>query len=135
VANAVREATLFFGLLSVGFFVAGCRSDPPPPAADASVGIVTLLIQSDDGSVHSIEVDDVADGSTLESVMSSVEQIPVEMSGSGLNAFVESIGGISTDSSQGWTFKIDGEFANQGIGQTVLHPPTTVQWSFGEFEM
>lgn len=131
----MREVSLFFGLLSVVLLVAGCQSEPPPPASDASVGVVTLLIQSDDGSVNSIEVGDVADGATLESVMRSVDRIPVEMSGRGSTSFVESIGGITTDSSQGWTFKVDGEFANEGIGQTVLHPPTTVQWSFGEFEI
>lgn len=115
--------------------VIGCQSSPPPPVADAAVGVVTIQITNGDGAPQSIEIADVADGATLESVMRSIEDIPIELSGSGSTAFVSSIGDVKTDASQGWTFKVDGEFANQGIGLTVLHPPTTIQWSFGEFEM
>lgn len=131
----MRFALSFVPCLLFGLAIAGCSTAPVPPAADAAVGIVTILFQLDDGSVNTIEVMGVAEGTTLESVMASVDQVPIEMSGSGTTAFVQSIGGITTDASQGWTFIVDGEFANQGIGQTVLHPPTTVQWSFGEFEM
>ena len=134
-ANEVRDLPVLSGLMFVLVFVVGCESVPPSPAENARTGVVTMLIQSDDGSINSIELDDVADGATLESVMRSLDEIPVEISGSGSSSFVESIGGISTDSSEGWTFKVDGEFANQGIGQTVLHPPTTIRWTFGEFEM
>ena len=123
-------SSLLIGLISLG-----CHSDPPPPSADAALGVVTLEVQSLDGTAETIEIADVADGATLESVMRSVGQTSIELSGGGATAFVHSIGGIETDASQGWTFKVDGEFANQGIGQTVLHPPTTIQWTFGEFEM
>jgi hypothetical protein len=30
----------------------------------------------------------------------------------------------------GWTFKVDGKLANQGIGSTTLTPPTTITWSY-----
>nr|WP_286177754.1 DUF4430 domain-containing protein [Rhodopirellula sp. JC639] len=113
----------------------GCSRTPPPPAADANVGVVTVEILSGDTDKRSIQVPDVADGATLESVMRMVEEVPVSVSGSGTTAFVDSIGDVQTDATQGWTFKVDGEFANQGIGQTVLHPPTTVTWSYGAFEM
>ncbi|QEF97241.1 hypothetical protein Mal15_12800 [Stieleria maiorica] len=122
------------GLL-ITFIAVGCDRTPPPPAADANVGVVTIEIRSGDTDKQSIQVPDVADGATLESVMRMVDQVPVSVSGSGTTAFVDSIGDVQTDATQGWTFKVDGEFANQGIGQTVLHPPTTVTWSYGAFEM
>ncbi|PAY16710.1 hypothetical protein CKO51_25050 [Rhodopirellula sp. SM50] len=118
----------------VGLVAVGCGQTPPPPAADAAVGVVTIEIQSADAATQSIQVPDIADGTTLETVMRMVEQVPVSVSGSGSTAFVDSIGDVKTDASQGWTFKVDGAFANQGIGQTVLHPPTTVTWSYGTFE-
>ncbi|WP_419580439.1 DUF4430 domain-containing protein [Stieleria magnilauensis] len=120
--------------LLIGLVAVGCGQTPPPPGSDAAVGVVTLEIQSADAATQSIQVPDVADGTTLETVMRMVEQVPVSVSGSGSTAFVDSIGDIKTDASQGWTFKVDGAFANQGIGQTVLHPPTTVTWSYGTFE-
>ncbi|MCA9138258.1 MAG: DUF4430 domain-containing protein [Planctomycetales bacterium] len=112
----------------------GCESTPPPPVAGAPVGVVTLEFNSD-GTSTSVQVPGVADGATLESVMRSVDQIAIELSGSGTTAFVQSIGNTKMEADKGWTFKVDGEFANQGIGQTVLHPPTTVQWTYGEFQM
>ena len=113
----------------------GCQSRPEPPAVDAEVGTVTVVI--DDGGEEPIKVtvDNVPVGETLETVMRSIKEVPIELSGSGTTAFVDSIGEQKTDATKGWTFTVDGEFANQGIGQTVLHPPTTVDWSFGEFEM
>jgi hypothetical protein len=97
--------------------------------------VVTIEIQTEDGSVETLEIADVAYGTTLETVMRSVDQVHVDLSGSGTTAFVRSIGEVEMDAREGWTFKVDGEFANQGIGRTVLHPPTTVRWSFGQFEM
>lgn len=122
----------------------GCNNSPPPPAPGATTGAVIIEIESGDGETAdsadepklvTIEIPDVPDGATLEFVMKMIDQIPVELHGSGSTAFVHSIGDTKTDTSQGWTFKVDGAFANQGIGQTVLHPPTTVRWSFGTFEM
>ena len=65
--------------------------------------------------------------------MRSIKDVPVKVDGSGTTAFVDKIGERATDSTDGWTFKVDGEFANQGIGGTVLTPPTTVTWSFGAY--
>lgn len=123
--------TLF---LIIGMTLIGCDSAPPAVEVDAPSGEVSLEFNLD-GQTTLIKVPDVADGATLESVMRAVDSVAIELSGSGSTAFVQSIGEIEMDASQGWTFKVDGEFANQGIGQTILHPPTTVQWSFGEFEL
>lgn len=95
-----------------------------------AVGVVTFVIH-DGESVIEFKVDDVPDGTTLESVMRQVEDVPISIRGSGVTAFVDQIGDTGTGSSEGWTYKVDGEFAHRGIGETTLSPPTTVQWSYG----
>ena len=122
-------------LLSLVFFL-GCHSSTPvatPSATTGSeTGTVILEIQwPDQADKQILEINDVADGATLESVMKDLDDPDVEISGSGTTAFVQSIGDTSTGAADGWTFKVDGEFANQGIGSTQLYPPTTVSWSFG----
>ncbi|WP_161604331.1 DUF4430 domain-containing protein [Roseiconus nitratireducens] len=114
---------------------AGCESPPPTPPADAATGIVAVEILQEDAPPRRLEIPDVADGTTLAAVMQSISEVPIEISGSGSTAFVQSIGDRTTEGTKGWTFKIDGQFVNRGVGQTTLHPPTTVQWSYGEFEM
>ncbi|MFK8111174.1 MAG: DUF4430 domain-containing protein [Rubripirellula sp.] len=101
-----------------------------PPNGAASSGTVTVQVEVGD-QTQTFEVPDVADGTTLEAVMQAIEEIPITMHGSGVTAFVEAIDGKSTTGDQGWTFKIDDKFANQGVGSTALTPPTTVTWSYG----
>ena len=64
--------------------------------------------------------------------MQSIEGMPVGIHGSGITAFIHSIGGKSTSGTEGWTYKVDGQFANEGIGSTELSPPATITWEFGE---
>ena len=64
--------------------------------------------------------------------MRSIDQVPIKMRGSGQSAFVEGIGDQSNTGSMAWTFKVDGEFANQGVGSTTLRPPVTITWSYGD---
>jgi len=117
---------------------AGCTpQDTSTTARDdvtsSDTGTVTLKIQINEESPTVIDVPEVSDGATLETVMRSLDDIDIGISGSGTTAFVNSIQGKETSADKGWTFQIDGEHANQGIGTTVLHPPTTVEWSFGSF--
>ena len=56
-----------------------------------------------------------------------------QIRGSGETAFIESIGGIEPSDGEGWLFKVDGEFAMQGVGSTKLTPPSKVRWSLGTF--
>lgn len=121
---------ILFAALAVG-----CDRTPPMPSADAPTGTVTVIIEFEDADSTTLSLENIADGSTLETVMRTITDLPMEISGAGQSAFVQSIAEVATDASQGWTFKVDGEFANQGMGVTVLHPPTTVTWSYGEFDM
>jgi hypothetical protein len=114
--------------------LAGCGEQATTVDPSAPTGTVILTIQLPDQEARVVKVANVAEGDTLESVMRSVEEVPIEITGSGSTAFVKSIDGLATGSSEGWTFRVDGEFAEQGIGATHLNPPTEVTWTFGEYE-
>jgi hypothetical protein len=124
-------ARLGTALLLIGCI--GCGSAPPPPAVDAARATVTLEFNLGD-EVKTIDVPDVADGTTLETVLRGVDEIAITLHGSGNTAFVQAIGDTATDASQGWTYKVDGQWSATGVGTTVLHPPTTVSWAFGDWE-
>ncbi len=131
-----------FSLPAVGLFVfclllVGCDRVSNQPAVTDQVapvnsganhsGVVTLQIDLGN-TVRRIMVNDVADGTTLESVMRSIDSLDVKITGSGTTAFVHQINGRSASGSQGWTFTVDGQRASKGAGTTKLHPPTTVKW-------
>ena len=114
--------------------VAGCNGKPAV-VNGRSTGTVDISIVVDGETRFSIHELEVVDGTSLETVMRSTDKCPIEISGRGSTAFVKSIDGIKNGGSKGWTFKVDGEFAQRGIGHTSLHPPTKIEWSYGEFEM
>ena len=129
------------GLVLLCFLLvsAGCDSGPAeiPPEAQVpgdkplETGTVTLQIQGS-GEPLTIEIAEVLTGATLEQVMRSVTQIPVSIRGSGITAFVDGIGDRSASGTEGWVFRVDGVHANQGVGSTVLTPPVTVTWVYGD---
>ncbi|MEP0426601.1 DUF4430 domain-containing protein [Rhodopirellula bahusiensis] len=139
-ASGGRFRALFCVLLgSVSLSVAGCGGSTapvqPPVIEDyVSTGEVTLEFVIDDETTKSYVVDNVATGSTLESLMRNLSSPKMEIGGEGATAFVNSIDGISTDATRGWTYTIDGEFATTGIGTTELNPPTKVVWKFTTLE-
>ncbi len=109
--------------------VAGCSPQTATIEPDAPTGTVTVEVAiADEVKVWSIE--DVAAGTTLENVLRSADDFPIEISGSGTTAFVSSIAGKSTSASEGWTYTIDGRHAPAGIGTTAITPPATVRWKF-----
>jgi Domain of unknown function (DUF4430) len=126
----------------VALLLAGCNSQYipiPAPAVPATAtttptgtsGVVTVEFQIN-GETKTVKVADVAEGATVEAVMQSIEGIPIELHGSGVTAFIHSIAGKSTSGTEGWTYKVNGQFANEGIGSTTLTPPATITWEFGE---
>ncbi|MEO1526421.1 MAG: DUF4430 domain-containing protein [Planctomycetota bacterium] len=124
--------TPLFGVL-LALLVLGCQNSTDV-TVDRGVGTVTVQFVTDGSEPLEVQVPDVAVGETLESVMRKIEDRQIEISGAGTTAFLQSIDGVGNEGSKGWTFKVDGEFATQGIGKTTLSPPTTVEWSYGEFE-
>lgn len=113
----------------------GCRNDAAPEAASPTpeaTGTVTLEFELE-GEQKSVTIENVASGTSLEEVMRRVESPEIEMSGSGTTAFVSRIGELDTGGREGWTFKVDGKFSPTGVGATMLNPPTTVSWRYGDF--
>jgi hypothetical protein len=138
-----------YPLYLIGFvLLAGCGKAAPPATVDSvgrnepiathdadesgtkAIGTVTFEI-NDGEHVESFEIENVREGATLESVMRRIDQVPISIRGSGVTAFVDKIGDTKTSGSEGWVYRVDGEFATRGIGETHLSPPATVQWSFG----
>ena len=109
----------------------GCNRSPT--TIDAEVGTVTIEIRKAD-SARVIEVENAATGSTLEQVMRSIDEVPMDIRGRGLTAFVNEIDGLATSQSEGWTYRIDDEYVGEGIGSVTLTPPTKVVWQFGAWE-
>ena len=130
---AAISLSVFFTLLLLGCNRSSDVAREDEDAAQQVAGTVTIRIVSDEKDVVEIEIPDVASGESLENVMRQIKECPIEISGSGETAFVQSIDGLDTEGGQGWTFQVDGEFANQGVGKTLLSPPTTVEWSYGGF--
>ena len=119
------------GIVFICLLYGGCR--PAPVTVDAGVGTVTFEIHKANES-RVITLENVAVGTTLETVMRSIDEIPIEISGSGITAFVNEIDGLKTTRTDGWTYRIDGEYVSQGIGSISLSPPTKVEWRFGSWD-
>lgn len=103
----------------------------PSDSSDRKTGTVRFEFTVD-GQTKTLEVEDVAEGTTLETVMRGIKEPAVKMRGSASTAFVESIGENATTGTEGWVFEVDGEFANEGVGSIELQPPATISWTYGE---
>ncbi|TWT74229.1 DUF4430 domain-containing protein [Allorhodopirellula solitaria] len=132
----------------------GCRVESPPETAESTqsssgstetvasdsspASTATVVVEIDkpggDGEAEFRQSFDVAAGTTLEEVMRKIDEPEVVITGSGVTAFVQSMDGIETDASRGWTFKVDDEFSSVGIGSVNLTPPQTVRWQFTTLE-
>ena len=125
-------------VVAVTFLFASCDRPAEPRAAgpEVAAGPVTVKIslQEFDRDDVVIRVEDVEDGTTVEALMRSLPDVRVKIRGSGTTAFVDSLAGVDTGPSSGWTYQVDGEFVNRGIGVTRLEPPATVSWSFKGWE-
>ncbi len=140
----------------LGLSLAGCRPNASAPnaadsnapgsnATDTSQSVadarladgktidIVVVIQAPN-SKHEFTLSGVKSGETVEALMRSIDEVPVEITGSGVTAFVNEIDGVSTSGSEGWTYKIDGAHAEQGIGSTTLTTSGTITWTFGSYE-
>lgn len=120
-------------MLMVGVLLSsGCSTAPPAPTQIATEP-VTLEIQSGTKK-ESVLIEGLPLGCTVEDVMRSAQQqgLDIEMSGSGTTAFISAINGESGSGTQGWLFKVDGEYSDRGIGTTELDPPATITWVFDD---
>jgi hypothetical protein len=126
------RAVCLLALLAIG---CGQTETSQPSDVQAVRGPITVEIETPSGQIKRLTAPDVAAGTSVESLMRSLEEVEVAIRGSGTTAFVQSLDGTATGTGKGWTFTIDGEFAMKGIGQTELEPPATIRWSYGEFSV
>ena len=119
-------------VLTVSLWVTGCSSSTAPidrsGATDVPSGTVTVVIDMGDQTIER-EIEAVPAGTTVAQVMAEITDPPVEMTGSGSMTFVNSIGELGIAGGKGWTFSVDGQRANQGVGSYVLSPPARVEWT------
>lgn len=122
-------------------FAVGCDSNrvSPPTSGDAvQTGTVDfeVVISGEGAEPIQFEVPEVAEGTTLESVMRAIdpEVLSLEISGSGLTAFVVSINEQTGGNQSGWVYTVDGENPEVGIGGFELNPPTSVRWKIASFD-
>lgn len=130
-------------VLCVGFsclIASGC-SRPGTPVEEATVaelapsqvGTITVVFKLPEGELRR-EIESVASGTSIAEVMAKIEDPKIEMTGSGAMTFVKSIGELGTTDGEGWSFRVDGNWADRGIGAYKLTPPATVQWTHGTFD-
>ncbi len=120
--------------LALAVCVSGCSRStaPQPEALAAEPGIVTVVIEIGGQQIRR-EVEQVQPGTTIADVMSRIEEPAIKIIGSGSTAFVDSIGELGTTAGLGWTFRVNGEWADRGVGDYALEPPAEIRWSHGTF--
>jgi len=133
-----RPLSLLVGLWLCGWlaWAGGCSSTVSPPTVPRTTepGPVTVVIEL--GSEQkSQRFEEVQPGTTIAELMAQIEDPPIRLTGSGSMAFVESIGELGTDRGLGWTFRVNGEWADRGIGAFPLEPPAEIRWTHGAFEL
>ena len=114
---------------SVSTSVATAAEPMPVPVGQQ----VAIVVEGPSGRKVQV-ISDVASDTSLEAVMRQADELNVVLTGSGTTAFVHQIGDVQTGLREGWTYKVDGDFAKVGIGQFLLKPPALVQWTYGKME-
>ena len=127
-------------LLSLGLllFFAGCKPSAEPttePSTNAipATGTVSFefVFGPDDSESVSIEMEG---GQTIFDVMKKIEQPKISITGSGAMAFVQSIRTLETAGGEGWSYSVNGQWADRSIGVYPLQPGDEIKWTHGGFE-
>lgn len=139
--NTTRVGAGLAMLICTGLLIAvGCSRQTAPvaevPAAEvpaSQAGTITVVFNLPEGKVRR-EIESVAAGTSIAELMAKIDDPKIEMTGSGAMTFVKSIGDLGTTEGKGWTFSVDGQWADRGIGAYELTPPATIQWKHGAFD-
>jgi hypothetical protein len=113
---------------------------PPPTATqdastDASAaGTVTMEFTWDNDKVTTWEIKGIQPGDTVLDAMRKVESPEIVIQGEGPNAFVSSIGELSTTAGEGWSYSVNGQWADRSVGVYKIKPGDKIVWSHGGFE-
>jgi Domain of unknown function (DUF4430) len=99
--------------------------------AQVTRGTVTIVI--DDGNeVVEQKIENVTAGTTVEQLMKQLDDPTVKISGTGTTALVTAIRGKTNSGGEGWTYRVNDEWADRGIGTFELTPPATIRWKHGD---
>lgn len=132
-------------LFSVTFcclVASGCQqSEPTADPVSASnkessteTGTVTFQFNFGDGRVETVVVDEVSPGQTVLDCLQKIEQPKVVVNGSGQNAFVSSIGELTTAAGEGWSYSVNDQWADRSVGVYEVEAGDEVTWTYGGFE-
>lgn len=119
-------------LLAIGLCGCSPSTMPEPEAVAGEPGLVTVVIELEGQEIRR-ELEQVKPGTTIEEVMSRIDDPAIRIIGSGSTAFVDSIGELGTSAGLGWTFRVNGEWADRGVGTYALEPPAEIRWSHSTF--
>lgn len=119
-------------LLAVGLSGCSRSTTPKPEAVAAEPGLVTVVIEIGGQEIRH-ELEEVKPGTTIAEVMSRIDEPAIKIIGSGSTAFVDSIGELGTSAGLGWTFRVNGEWADRGVGTYALEPPAEIRWTHSTF--
>jgi Domain of unknown function (DUF4430) len=122
-------------VVAIGCSRSATQSTPDlngPVSKSVASGTVTVVVEVADQMTQHI-VENVTAGTTVEQIMRQLNDLDVEISGSGSTAIVTSMKGLTTSGGKGWTYRIDGEWADRSIGAFELTPPSTIHWKHGNF--
>ncbi|QDS91145.1 hypothetical protein EC9_53650 [Rosistilla ulvae] len=121
--------------------VAGCQNADDPvaaPPADSAKIAVGFVFEFGEGEPVEIALDAVPAGSTVADAMRQIAEMPgtvqLEIVGKGDMTFVQSINGKTTSGNEGWSYYVNEEWAQAGVGAIELKEGDLVRWTYGESE-
>ncbi len=97
-------------------------------------GSVIVEFRYPDQRLESLVVSPVRSGDTVWQVMQQIEEPEITIQGSGRNALLTRIGEFSNRGAEGWTFYVNGEWADRGIGDYPIQVDDKIEWRYGDFE-
>jgi len=131
--RSVAFVLLLSNALVFSTILAGCsNATATKSATSVAVGTVTIVIDDGKETVeHKIE--NVTAGTTVEQLMRELDGETTKISGSGSTAILTSLRGLTNAGTQGWTYRVDEDWADRSMGAYELTPPATVLWKYGDF--
>lgn len=118
----------------------GCSPQPStnpganPPAESERDGKVMVLIRFP-GSEEPREIEvQMRDGETIRQVMERIVDPQPKMQGSGAMTLLTGIGTQESSGSEGWTYRVNGQWGDRSIGVYELHPGDRIEWYFGAYD-
>ncbi|MEL6897229.1 MAG: DUF4430 domain-containing protein [Planctomycetota bacterium] len=130
------------GLFSCMVLLSGCGGAPAvelePIAEDQQVVVHLHLPVGEDGQFRA-DADREFEligrrGGTLGDAMLRFDEVPMKWSGDGEMLFLTTVGGQANSGEKGWTFEVDGQWSNVGVGQLPLEREIDVRWIYGSMQ-